>query len=384
MYKWIWGIPFALALLSANSVLADEPWRKTMKELARTLSETVPYLFTNPVSDQKKFAEKIRRLDELTKKIDIRQIHSVKYPDDDPALPYIAEMFHADIVRAEAALQSGHLTYAQGVLKSAMGYCMACHTRNVPGAQFPMLDAFKEPLKQASWIERTEIEAATRQYDTVISRVMAQLKDPTAVGMNSLDLERGARLALSILVRIKKDPARAKLLAKAMEDSGKSTFSMKEEARAWQKDIGDWQSEKADSPDDNEERLQRARRLIGGDSLKESNAEVRYLRATVVLHDLLQRKPDPKTSAEALSLIGKSYRNLGEIGLWNIHELYFAACIDAQPHSPIAENCYRDYQESVILGYSGSSGIHLPKAVRDQLEMLKEKAKVRSPDSKRG
>ena len=380
MRKWILGSLFAVIVVAANLASASQKeWRETMKQFAQTMSEAAPFLFTNPVSDQKKLAEKVHRLVELTKKIDIRQIHSVNYPDNDPALPYIAEMFHGDIVRAEAALQSGHLSYAQGVLKSTMAYCMACHTRNNPGTQFPMLDAFKEPLKQASWVERTEIQAATRQYDTVLSSVMTQLKEPTAVGMSSLDLERGARIALSILVRIKKDPVRARLLAKAMEDSGKSTVSMKEEARAWLKDINDWQNEKPKAVAGSEDMLKEARRLIGsgGDSVKEQNVEVRYLRATVLLHELLEKKPDPKTSAEALSLIGKSYRNLGEIGLWNIHELYFAACIDKQPHSPIAESCYRDYQESVILGYSGSSGIHLPKAVRDQLDMLKEKASVR-------
>lgn len=370
MKKWILALTMSPAVLAMSSVYGGEAWRDTMKQIAKTLGETVPYLFTNPVSDQKKLAEKVHKLTEITKNIDLKEIHSIKYPDNDPALPYIAEMFRSDLLRAESALEAGHVSYAQGVLKSSMNYCLACHTRHQPGTQFPLLNAFKEPLKKASWIERIEIEAATRQYDPVLTSVMAQLKEPIAPDMSSLDLERGARVALSILVRIKKDPVRAQLLAKTMEESGKSTVSMKEAARQWQKDIREWQKEQPGKTAG----LKEAKRLIG--ESREANSEVRNLRATVVLHDYLQTKPSEKDTAEALSLLGKSYRNLGEIGLWNIHELYFAACIDKVPHSALAESCFRDYEESVVLGYSGSSGIHLPKAVRDQLSDMRAKAKV--------
>lgn len=372
MKKWILALAVCPAVLAVSSVYGGEAWRDTMKQIAKALGETVPYLFSSPVTDQKKLAEKVHNLTEITKKINLKDIHSVKYPDDDPALPYIADMFRSYLVRAENALQSGHVEYAQGVLKSSMNYCLACHTRHEAGTQFPLLDAFKEPLKKASWIERIEIEAATRQYDPVLAAVMAQLKEPNVPNMSSLDLERGARIALSILVRIKKDPVRSQLLAKAMEDSNKSTVSMKEAARQWQKDIREWQKDGGNK----EAGLKEAKRLIG--SSREQNSEVRNLRATVVLHDFMQTKPDDKSTAEALSLLGQSYRNLGEIGLWNIHELYFAACIDKVPHSALAESCFRDYEESVILGYSGSSGVHLPKAVRDQLSGLRAKAKAKA------
>lgn len=370
MKKWILVLVISPAVLAMSSVYGGEAWRDTMKEIAKTLGEAVPYLFTNPVTDQKKLAEKVHKLTEITRKIDLKEVHSVKYPDDDPALPYIAEMFRSDLVRAESALESGHVGYAQGVLKASMNYCLACHTRHQAGTQFPLLDAFKEPLKKASWIERIEIEAATRQYDPVLTSVMAQLKEPIAPDMSSLDLERGARVALSILVRIKKDPVRAQLLAKAMEQSEKSTVSMKEAAKQWLKDIATWQKEGSSKG----EGLKEAKRLLGVD--REENSEVRNLRATVLLHDYLQTKPNGKDTAEALFLLGKSYRSLGEIGLWNIHELYFAACIDKLPHSTLAENCFREYEESVILGYSGSSGTHLPKAIRDQLNGMRAKAKA--------
>lgn len=363
----------AAAIFSSEAFAKDESWRETMKKLSKALADVVPGLYPDPKLDEKALAEKVAKLAEISWTIDIKAMHSVKYPDDDPALPYVAAMFRDDIARANVSMQEGHADYAKSVLRGSVAYCIACHTRNKPGTQFPMLEAFNESLKRASWIERIEFQAATRQYDVVISEVMGQLKNPSEVGMSSLDLERGARTALSILVRVKKDTDRSAFLAKAVGESPRATVSMKEAAKSWLKDIREWQGEKKKSPD----QLAEARRMIKDGKDQEQNAEVRNLRATSSLHDFLATQPSAAQSAEAMLLIGRAYRNLGEIGLWNLHEMYFMGCIDKLPHSPTAESCYRDFADSITLGYSGSSGTHIPKAVRDQLKGLKEKAQVK-------
>jgi hypothetical protein len=77
---------------------------------------------------------------------------------------------------------------------------------------------------------------------------------------------------------------------------------------------------------------------------------------------------------EALYLIGESYSPLQELGLWNLQEQYFQACIFEAPHSNLAEKCYERFEESVTVGYSGSSGTHIPTAIKRQLNQLKIKA----------
>lgn len=353
-------------------------WRTTMRELSKALSETIPYLYPDPSLDEKNLTKKVRKIYDLTQTLDVKTAHAMKVPDADPILPYMASMFRQEIERAYLSIQDGHVEYGKGVLRSSVSYCITCHTRSKTGAQFPVLSAFEKPLARASWIEKLEFQTASRQYDAVLNEVMGQLKNPGPVGISAIDLERGARMALSILVRLNKDPDRAMMLANAMGVSPAATVSMKEAAKVWAKDIRVWQDERERKFKGADEILAEARTLSAGTNSRTEHTEVRHLRATALLHDFLQSSPPDVQAAEALYLTGRSYNELGEIGMWSLHEFYYVACIDKVPHSALAEACFKAYDQSMVLGYSGSSGLHLPKAIREHLTRLKTKAEVKT------
>ena len=47
-------------------------------------------------------------------------------------------------------------------------------------------------------------------------------------------------------------------------------------------------------------------------------------------------------------------------------------CIVNYPAHPFAEKCYYEFESETVLSYSGSSGTHVPKDVRDDLKELKK------------
>jgi len=379
MKRFLVGMALTVTAFAAFAEKADNTkWRSQMNELSKALAETIPFLYPDPSVDQKNLSLKVKKLYDLTQKLDVKTAHAMNAPDADPVLPYVASMFRQEIERAYLSLQDGHAEYGKAVLRSSVAYCITCHTRSKTGTQFPVLSAFEKPLARASWIEKLEFQTASRQYDAVLSEVMGQLKNPGPVGISPLDLERGTRMALSILVRLKKDPDRAALLATAMASSPTATVSMKEAAKVWMKDIRDWQGERDRKFTGPDQILAEAKKLSTGGDARAEHSEVRHLRSTALLHDFLQSSPDDPRAAEALYLIGRSYNELGEIGMWSLHEFYYVACIDKAPHTPIAESCYKAYDESMVLGYSGSAGINIPKAVRDHLARLKAKAQVKA------
>lgn len=369
---------FTTSLSSWADTKNKESWRSKMNELSQALADTIPYLYPDPSLDQKNLTAKVKKLHQLTKDFDVKTAHAMTMPDDDPVLPYIASMFRQEVERAYISLQDGHAEYGKSVLRSSVSYCITCHTRSDIGTQFPVLKAFEKPLERASWIEKLEFQTASRQYDMVLSEVMGQLKNPGTVGISALDLERGARTALSILVRLKKDPDRAALLAQAVGKSPSATVSMKEAARVWMKDIRKWQDERNKKFSDGPAKLAEARQLSGGSGSLSEHSEVRHLRASMLMHEYLQTGASGPAAAEALYLIGRSYNQLGEIGMWSLHEFYYVACIDKAPHSAIAESCYSSYADTIILGYSGSGGVRVPKAVKDHLARLKAKSQVKA------
>jgi len=374
----------SLPVLSAEKGAKD--WRVRMGELSVALSEAIPLLYPDPGKDPKGLSAKVKKIYDITKDLDSGLNHDVSVPDADPALPYIANLLRLDIERAYTSLQEGHTDYAKSVLRSSVSYCIACHTRTEGGVEFPVLKAFEQPLKRASWIEKIEFQAASRQFDPVFSEVMGKLKSPGNLGVSPLDLERGARIALSIAVRVKKDPDRAALLTNAISGSANASLSMKEAAKTWLKDIRIWQGERGKKFAGDTELMQAARSLLQTDSDTKmgGHTEVRYLRASVLMHDLLKTNPKSPHTAEALYMIGRSYDYLRDLGLWSLHEMYFLACIDKAPHTELSEKCYKEYEDSITLGYSGSSGVHIPTPVRKHLANIKQKATVTKAAPKKG
>ncbi len=351
--------------------------QEKMTDLSAALAATIPYLYPAPDQDPKGLSEKVKAVYDITRKLDDGLGHSIQVPDADPALPYLAAMLRKDFERAYQGINEGHSEYAKSAVRASVAYCIACHTRTQSGVEFPLLKAFSEPLKRASWIERVEFMTASRQFDAVLAEVNKQMDHPGTPLLNQLDLERASRMALSVAVRVKKDPKKAEMVANAVLRSKGSSSYMKDGAKVWLKDIATWKKESSKTYASDKEMIEAARGLIeharkpgpvGGHS------EVDFLRASVVVHDLIKKYPTSEYLAEALYIVGLSYDSLRELGLWSLHEMYFLACIDKAPRSELAEKCFRNYESSITLGYSGSSGVHVPSSVRKHLDSVKRQA----------
>lgn len=369
----------SLVIFNVFAWATTDTWRVKMGELSSALSETIPYLYPDPKQDSKALTEKVKRIYEITKQLDGKLTHSSDVPDQDPALPYIAGLLNEDIERAYQSLQDGRTDYAKSVLRSSVSYCVACHTRTQMGVEFPLLKAFAERLKNASWIDKIEFQTASRQFDPVLTDVMQKLDSPGNVGVSPLDLERASRLALSILVRFKQDPIRANFLATSVLKSKNSTFSMKQAAQVWLKDIRTWQAQKDNQYATDKDLINAAAKLseTSDDLPVGAHTEVRFLRVSVLMHDLMRRFPSSPHTAQALYLVGQSYDSLAEIGLWSLPEMYYMACIKKAPHTPQSEACFKKYEQNVTLGYTGSSGTHIPDGIRRHIKNVKELAKMK-------
>lgn len=362
--------------LIAQAQAEETRWQEKMRAVSNALAKVVPYLYPSADKDVKGLTESVEVLYMASSQLDVKKDHMIKTGDFDPGLLFLSNSFQEDITRAYMSLKDGYTDYARYVLKGSTNYCIACHTRSSNGVQFPLLKAFEEPLKSAPWITRIEFQAASRQFDTVYDEVIAQLKKPKGQALSIFDLERGVRLALSIAIRVKQSPPKALELAQAVSKSKNVNFPMKQAAKDWIRDITAWKKEGKKEFSSAFDMIEEARRLIkrAERSPSQGHDEVNYLRALAVLHDLLRKFPQSQEMPEALYLIGESYRPLQELGLWNLQEKYFQACVLQVPHTELAEKCYKRFEESIVFGFSGSSGTHIPPEMQKQLQFLKNKS----------
>jgi hypothetical protein len=104
------------------------------------------------------------------------------------------------------------------------------------------------------------------------------------------------------------------------------------------------------------------------------SAEVVYLRASSVVHEWMRFFPQGKYLHEAYLFAGICYEVLHSVNLGELHEMYYEACIKQSPHTETARNCFRRYEQSIYLGYTGTSGTHLPAEVIRKSRILEEVA----------
>ena len=349
-------------------------WKMKMAELYQTLSDLLPDLVSHErFYDQKNYAKIQKNAEKLT------DLSHLIAPDADPSIGYISNMFEDESKRAVAELKRGNRTYARNILQNVTGYCIACHSRNNTGPQFPLLK-LNESIKKLSRFEKAEFFAATRQYDQALEEYQAVLADPKLAQTRPIEWERAARNALAVGIRVKNNADTAMIIADRVMSTPTAPLFLRENATAWKKNIEKWKTEPARKIETTEGLYAEANRLIAA-ALEaqqypaDRSGDVFYLRASATLHDLLGRAPKGKHAAEALLLSGIAYEALRDMGLWSLHEFQYKGCILAAPHTDVAKNCYTRLEESIYAGYSGSGGVSIPADVLRELKELKKKVK---------
>ena len=363
---------------SPKSIKNTAQWREKMQELYKTLAE-----ITTDTSSDRRFnaPENKSRIEKNTKKLADRAHDLSKQglsPDADPTIKILSELFQDETRRAYTALKSGNRAYARGILNQVSSYCIACHTRNNSGPSFASLPM--EPTGKSLFpIEQGRFYAATRQYDRAIDIFQKIVDDASAPIQRPLEWEQAIRYGLAISVRVKKDPDQARALVERVIGSKKAPFFMKQDALKWKEAILKWKEELPKRELTEEGLHLEAMQLIvqAREAQKfpmDHAADVQYLRATAVIHELLQKAPNGRYAQESLLMAGMCYDVLKPLNLEDIHEIYYEACIKQAPHTPNSEVCYRRYEQSTYEGYTGSTGTVIPEEVKAKLQTLENLA----------
>ena len=356
-------------------------WPVKMQALYRSLAD----LLTDVTSDRR-FNDPARRAT-IQKNVDelARLSHDVARTmapaaDPDPTVQIISALMGSEVKRASKELRRGNRSYARSILRNVPSYCIACHTRNATGPQFSQLSI--EPAKGAlSALERSEFYAATRQFDRAQGELNRLIQSPTGPESSTWDWERAVRQALVLAVRVKKSPEQAMTVVNAVLGAAHAPAFLKEDAKGWLSSIKDWQNESSRKFTDEAGYYAEAVRLLAkARELQkypmDRTADIVYLRASAAVHDLMQFAPNGVHAGDALLLAGLTYEVLAPLRVEDLHTIYYEACVRRSPHTELSENCFRRFESSAVLGYTGSAGVEVPEDLRAKLRELRGLAQV--------
>ncbi|MGZ3659093.1 MAG: hypothetical protein ACXVCI_11820 [Bdellovibrionota bacterium] len=258
---------------------------------------------------------------------------------DQPALRANASMLSNQILEADQAFKAGDKAYARYVLEGSLQMCVACHTRTA-SHDFALPPA---DLKDASTLERANFYFATRQFD--LGR--AAYEEYLSLGNKKLNprLTRAAALALATYyARIKADPAGGREYFLRMSKGKKLSQAQWREYQDWAFEFGRWADEgkPSDVAMTDEQMMKKAKALLKGDIGRRGAPEIRRLRASALLHAVLESPGETSPlKAEALQALGNIYEVMDMPLYTGFGDMYLKACISDYKKSKTAEQCYQ-------------------------------------------
>jgi hypothetical protein len=350
-------------------------WNNEMQGMAKDVRELIPFLYDKAAFREEKnrstISADLKSFSEHVHKITPKAGEKVS---DDPLVSFSLENLESDLKRSYQAFEANQVEYSRTVAKSSLNNCFRCHSVDQNGAatRWELQDLNQLEL---SPIEKSDLLVATRKYDQATKYMEGLIGSDDFLQNHPFDYESILRRYLALIIRAENAPSRA-LLEMDKVIAQNLPHYIQEQVQGWRVSLQKWIRE-TKKPNRKMTPLKQAaehvKQAAALQTFPQDHAgDVEYLRATTILHDLLKRPLSAQDEAQAFFLLGKSYEVLDELGSWNLHEVYFEACVKKAPKSEFAKICYSRLENSIYQGYSGSSGTHIPPYEHDKLQMLKQ------------
>lgn len=372
----------AAALLGANAANAaeeapnavDAEARTTMHQVFDALATLLPLGM-----DDQRFADPANQA-EIEQALDVLagaagDLHQHGRKHRDAGFRHLSRGLASDVEEIRYRYQSGRIDEARYFLIESTKNCVACHSRLPRARDFALAEALDERIdtENLSVHERAQILVATRRFDAALDAWEAHFRDPS---VRPVDLDIGGQLLdyLSVTLRVVQEPTRARKTLEGLAGRNDVPRYLRRHLARWIADLKAYEKEGEKPPS-----LDRARQLLdvpadvatlpfGRDRL------VADLLASSVLLQLISTSPrdgDDAALAEAYYLLGVAeVRNIDAFWVPQA-EFHLETAIRLDPQGKSAVNAYALLEETVLVGYGGSSGHHLPPDVWSNLEELR-------------
>lgn len=309
-------------------------------------------------SDKKVLKSVIKKFQKTSSKSKMKKI--TVFSEKDPAIKFKYNSFLNSLKYAENNLKDNP-SKSVFYLKSAIDQCASCHSNGGPSTEFfAYFKNKKIPLK-----EQGRLALALRDFNSstgIYKKLSLEKKNQG----NLFELKDYVTSYLnSAILNDQKKADVLKTLSLVKKGLGKNSQMLKLNDL-----ISDVNSYKKINS------LEHAQKLMEEIHNNHINVEERLytvLNIKNYIHSNLSKK-DKARQAKSYMTLGDIYNGLSDISTFMIPEENYELCIHTHPHSKVAKNCFNKYVTSVVLGYSGSSGINIPYFEKIKIEDLRKLA----------
>lgn len=298
---------------------------------------------------------------------------------DDPALQANLSMLKGHMQETRNFFEHNNKPFARFMVMGALQMCVSCHTRNNSGNEldFPL----QTTATDVNDFDRAQFYFATRQFSKALDQFKQIVDKYPANKAKPFEISKALIDIAITYARVKNDPAAgADYFAKAAKNQNLPEY-VKKDSAAWTKSFRAWSKEgnKDYKKMKAAELLADAKKILKKGDLNEPgywdrSFYVDRLRASALLHRVLDLPENSLAKGESLYLLGLIYHHIDNNLFFYFDEMYLKACITSYPKTTLAKNCYDALERVLLEGYSGSAGVNLPNEAEVELMKLKKLA----------
>lgn len=332
-------------------VVVDANWLSRMHRLSAAMTEIMPLTADSGKFFDPKNSETIKHnLNELAQAS--AELARDQNGPGDPLIHHTARVFAQDMAYAANHFGNGNKQMSQFLAGNIPVYCISCHTRTDRGTQdFPM--TWSVDLKRLSGSQKTQYYLANRQYDSAVKEANLLVKNSGEIKSNLHEWRKAIESTLAMFVRVERNVEKTIGLVNSVAENSSVPSYIRTDAQNWLKDAKHWRADalrtKKQSPAI-EQKFQTAKDLVlkGQTEQKQEShsALISSLRASALLHEVIEQ-PRSNRYGESLYLAGVASELLRDVIVPGLNEAYYESCINAVPHTKLAEKCYGQLEISV-------------------------------------
>lgn len=364
------GLPTPVHTSDTDSVQAGGV-RPTMRAIFQALTTVFPLSLSDATFQAPPHRQRIQA---ALRTLSSQATQLTRHGQHAPAgFDFLRRSLRDDAQQALELFASGDFEESRFVLQQLTDNCFLCHSRLPSSRPFQLGKRFLEhmPMQRLDPHERMRLAVAARQFDTALASCEALFRSFERSAAQ-IDLMALFEDYLRIAIRVQHDFPRVINTLATFQRRPDVPMYLAHHLTAWIEALQFLQIDTGHAPV-----LKRAHTLIQqGQRRNRYPADRQGLVHITLASGLLQRYVDSdgqskQQLAEAYYLLGVAESYIPRTSWISETDFYLETAVRLAPTSPIGKQAFAFLEEYLMLGYSGSSGLHLPSDIEKRLDDLR-------------
>ena len=391
-------VPFALACIlmmpriafAAEARAPDSPI-PTMRIIFAEMKELIPLsLGEQRFRDPESRVRILDSLDRLERAADTLERHG---RSREVGFDELALNLGRDFREARSHYQLGNYEGARFFLIGSLQNCVSCHTRLPHLRRFRIADEMlgRVEIQSLAPREKAWLFMTVRRFEDALDVWEGLMRD-SSVSIAELDANGVLVDYLNVVLRVRANIPRARREMARLSARSDLPVYLKRRLEQWRSGLDSLDPDQFgfNANPSLELGVKLAKRAgeisegpYGRDGLVQDLAAASQLTGWLEVDRALRLKVSKNPTPDQRQDTAQAYLSLGVVesrsldGFWvSLSERHLEAAIRSDPTGPVAELAYAKLEEAQMLGYGGSSGVHLPADVWTNLKELRQLMKL--------